>query len=575
MQCWGHIPINISEIYTQLLLVDVEAELRTGRFCNVSWNSIGHLSIELLNSKHIFRLDNNVFLCLGTVKTLKLNMPYVVNFTGETFSGLNSLVELDLSGCIRMQTVDLIEILNKTSNFPHASKLTLVGIGTYTSRGDIEISEFLIRLFGSRHITDINLSSTSISILNPDIRPMCQSLVHLNISNSEITPASTLYDKQSCNSLRSLDISGLLLPNNPKPPACTDYPIIGMTIYFKYFRLWLITSARILYANRLLSPLCNIHIINSSIISTVERPLNELHITGYKISTLDIEFNLANTKLTFLDMSHNQITDIGPKVFRNLAFLENIDLSNNKLSSTKLFAETFSVLFKRNLALTSVNLASNGLVYIPRDTFSSNTNLRYLELYDNTFSQLTFDISKLIFFKIFGLRNNFIENLDETSRNSIDILYKKQQSRINENTTVKVDLHGNPLSCYCKSLAFVEWFIASPAILKTQDIYLCNIDNQKIRMNDDAIKESKEDCDIPKRRRTVILVSCFVSASCTIAVICILTVLVKRRRKRRFYERIEGQIGLLRDDLTDYNFLAFVSIRAMTANLLSRKYFGL
>ena len=58
MQCWGHIPINISEIYTQLLLVDVEAELRTGRFCNVSWNSIEHLSIELLNSKHIFRLDN-------------------------------------------------------------------------------------------------------------------------------------------------------------------------------------------------------------------------------------------------------------------------------------------------------------------------------------------------------------------------------------------------------------------------------------------------------------------------------------------------------------------------------------
>ena len=214
-----------------------------------------------------------------------------------------------------------------------------------------------------------------------------------------------------------------------------------MQIYLWYLEGYIqifFASETAIYANRLLSvaPEYNIAIINSSVTFPFKTHITEIHASGYRISTLDLQLNLPENRLLYPDISYNHISDIGPKVLRNLIFLKKLDLSNNQLSQTKLFTETFSTLFQSNKALTNINLASNGLKYIPRNTISFNTALKYLKLSGNSLSQITFDISKLVHLDIVDLKDNSIENLDETSRNIFDNLCRFQQRHRNHTKVI-------------------------------------------------------------------------------------------------------------------------------------------
>ena len=114
-------------------------------------------------------------------------------------------------------------------------------------------------------------------------------------------------------------------------------------------------------------------------------------------------------------------------------------------------------------------MAGNGIPFLPSDTFLSNTMLERIDLSENCFQQMTFEINHLRHLKLLDMQKNSIESLNAFSRNSLDKLYNHQNKETGEtdNHSLLADLRGNPFSCSCQSLDFLKWFVSSPVFKST------------------------------------------------------------------------------------------------------------
>ena len=205
-----------------------------------------------------------------------------------------------------------------------------------------------------------------------------------------------------------------------------------------------------------------------------------------KIILPSFEFKIKGAEMKFLNLSHNRIENINRDAVSYLPLLARLDLSNNDLSKSKTFEPTFSHLFKSNAQLREIDLLANFLEFLPYETLAHNTHLEVLNLSLNAFDQIHFHFWNLPNFTTIDLSLNKIISLDSRSRQSLDHWYRFHRS-------VNLVLYGNPLSCSCSSLDFVQWFDASP-IFSTPSArqYYCHIDDQRRPM---TAKAAQEDCD--------------------------------------------------------------------------------
>ena len=244
-------------------------------------------------------------------------------------------------------------------------------------------------------------------------------------------------------------------------------------------------------------------------------------------------------------------------MFKNEELLRKINLAQNMLSVSILFNKTFSALFKRNLLLEDINIENNGLVYLPKDVFVSNNNLERVYLSGNRFKQITFDVSHLKFLNVVDMRKNNIGFLDAPSRNTLDELYSLQKK--NTNRTVHVDLQGNPLSCDCQSLEFLQWFVSARHFTSTRHVYFCTTNGKTYQMNEIAVKVAEENCERPKRRRRIIIVTSVVSSAGLVVIAVGLVIILKQRKRKMLQKHFEDRVKLLRGGDFEFKFLAFLS----------------
>ena len=256
-------------------------------------------------------------------------------------------------------------------------------------------------------------------------------------------------------------------------------------------------------------------------------------------------------------LANNNMASIGINVFQNLTLLNEIDLSNNKLSRSNSFSMTFQQIFRKKSLLEKINLSNNDLTYLPFATFKSNTLLSLLNLSGNAFEQISFDVTSLLYLTRLYMRNNSIIAFGSGSRNALDTLYKLQNTT-KINRTVEVDLRGNPFSCDCDSLDFVEWFVNSP-LFNDKHQYTCQANGQSFSMTENAIKAAEEDCERPIRRRRTIILASVVPSVTLLCIILVVVVIVRQRRKRLLRQRFDDRIRLLQDDCGEFRFLVFLS----------------
>ena len=291
--------------------------------------------------------------------------------------------------------------------------------------------------------------------------------------------------------------------------------------------------------------------------SVTKNNITNFEMCGYSFINFDLEFQFTENHLRRIALADDSMENIGINTFQNLTLLREIDLSDNKLSRSKTFVITFQQLFRKNSLLEKLYLSSNDMTHLPFETFKSNMLLSILDLSGNKFHQISFDVSALLQLKKLDLRSNSIIALSADSRNSLDTLYRKQQTD-KVNKTIEVDIRGNHLSCECASLEFVEWFVNSP-LFTNKDHYTCQANSHSYSMNEMAIKAAEEDCERPIRRRRTIILASVVPSITICCVIGAIVGIVKQRRRLIRSKRFNDRIRLLQDECADFRFIVFLS----------------
>ena len=564
MTCKDTIPTEFPSNVTDVEIVDLRPEkLVKNVFCHTSWTNVSKLTISCieLTCSVKFELLDPVFYCLENLTHLTLQYDVLTNLSGDTFSGLQNLISLDLSRCLRLCTPALETALTNISSLPKLSRLILVNTGNIFC--SLEITQAFVDLLGERNISMINLSNSSIKFVNSDMTPLCDTLKTLNISHSSLVKSSVFHSLKECKSLRTLDVTGMKFPKTPPLP-----PILKL-INFHFvannsvgpFRGLLgpfFKHATTVYANNMVSKDHAIYLQNCSLYVTSPNDLKTLEICGHNFETFDLLMNFTYNNLNYLKLCNNNMGNIGENVFKFLKFLKGISLANNRLSRSTSFNKTFTNLFHANGLLLEIDLSNNQFHDIPPHTFARTTLLERLYLAGNKFKQITFDVDQLINLKLLDMRNNHIERLNAASRNSLDLLYEKLKTK-NETGNFQVDLRENPFTCVCKSKSFMRWFVNSPIFSTTRSTYHCQAGETTLPMNTEAIKEAEEDCERPiRRRRMIILLSVLPASGLMILTITVIK-LIKHRKKNKKQRDFEDKVRLIQAEDFKHKYLVFLS----------------
>ena len=562
IECTDCIPSNVTPAVREIVLSEFnESRFLPRMFCGVSWPKVVNLTIVNSAESFVdyFNFVNFTFDCLSTIKMLKLSFSLLSSLGVNAFDGLTNVKILDLTGCIRLEISGLTPGLLLEANVPKLQTIILSNLGS--AYGGITISQEIIDILVNRNISSIDISSSTVRAANAplNIDRLCESLEKLNLANSrllysdaKVAPLST------CNSLRVVNLSGVQFPGTPIPTGNITIPPGSYTFDPDWFPV--ISNVSVIYLNNIISPDHFIHLNNLTLYLPQKNSIMEIHLSGYSMPVFEVKFKVDSNHVKYFDLSSNKIERLSPESFDNLEHLQIIDLSNNRLAISKQFEGTFSNLVRNNSKLEVARLAHNGLTYLPSKVFELNTALTRLDMSENKFTQITFEISHLYNLVLLDLRGNSVVYLNVWSMQQIDMLYKNKQEKRNEtgNKTFILDLRNNPFSCQCHSLDFIKWFVDSP-VFDSRDLYHCEIDNQHVPMNTNAIKAAKYDCDKHKRKvRKLLLITLLPCASLGILVF-ISTVFFKWYKRKKVYRRLREQIDLIREDQLGYRFPVFLS----------------
>ena len=231
--------------------------------------------------------------------------------------------------------------------------------------------------------------------------------------------------------------------------------------------------------------------------------------------------------------------------------------------------DTFNNLFRRNEYLTSIDLSSNGLTYLPDETFHNNQNLTDIRLSHNSFTQLPLNASTLKKLKLLDLQYNEIRYLDDNSRQKVELIYHTANLRLGQDNVIpRVLLEGNPFTCKCEALSFLQWFVASPIFNST---YTCDLDDRTIPMTELAVHEASDDCERPMRRRRTIALSTVLPAV-AIAMIVAMVIFLKRRYKRRLEQRqLDDTLQLIREEDTGFPYTVFLAYSSIDRDFVIKQ----
>lgn len=553
----NYIPKDIPKGITDVRIIDFKEIhnsfiIDTSSFLSSNWENV-----KVLQFKHsVGEFDSSVdflprcFQRLEQLQELHINIMTSISIYNETFTGLDGVKLLNMSGCVRLDLQDLTPSLRGKENLPALETLILSRLTKY--REPITVDNKFTETLKDKNITHLDFSDTKISYINiTSIVESIQNLQVLNLSFSFIAHASIDYDIDfaSMPAELTIDLSHLQIAIYGRMVYYNETAKISNMITNKlHFNLKMINATAIV------PDLFSIWIKNCTV--DVDEPFpwttEEFIIRKNGIKSLDVKVLCGNNTLPSLhniDLAQNGLEFIHPSVFSCSPNLESLDLSMNNLyrMSNKDFLLFEQLLFSLRY-LKVVSLSFNNLQLIPEKFFQANGELEEIDLSNNQLKRISFTIPNESRLEVLNLQNNHIKTLDEISYNRLDSV--KQE---NKNLTVR--LKSNPISCsVCSSKPFITWLTRTNTF--EPDLYCIteNGDRLKIR-HDNGIKHVQGLC-----QRQKIMVSASVSSiGATLIVVVTVTVIYKRRKHAIAEANRVRCLRNLAEGQGRYEFVAFLS----------------
>ena len=555
--CTDTIPDAVPDDIVEVVLEEVTLlTLPPRRFCDVTWPNVKTLFLSFGKYIHPYTLQEDAFDCLDQIQTLVMrNLWSWMIPTAGTFHGFTNVTTLDVSQNDLTTTI-ITRLFSDMLNFPQLRHLKLS-----RNRISLDVDQVFIDFLSSRPLELLDLSKQS--DLNFDFNnssELCQTLQTIILHDSRMIthPPGNL-----CDSLQYVDLSG----NHDvtqQLKQCDDayvYLAIYMFLVAKTMRL-----DRVMKVDKGYEP-SNCHVLISNGVRVRELYFSHNYIPDFQI-LFGGEWNFDN--LEYINLSNNHIKTINPDAFRYLPSLLTIDLSFNNLNEIPDLKDTFKSLFRWNENLTSIDLSSNGLSYLPDESFLFNANLAEIRLSENLFTQLSLDVSNLHKLELLDLRYNDIQYLDERSIQKVEFLNNKHQHGLQlgqNNTQLQVLLEGNPFTCKCEALPFLQWFMTSPIFNSS---YTCEVDGRTIPMTQQAVHEASEDCERTMRRRRTIALSTVLPAAAIATIVAMVIILYRRRKRRLEQQRFDDTLRLIREELIGYEHTVFLSCSSVDREFVNQ-----
>ncbi|XP_060082701.1 toll-like receptor 4 [Ylistrum balloti] len=282
--------------------------------------------------------------------------------------------------------------------------------------------------------------------------------------------------------------------------------------------------------------------------------LEVLDLTSTQLATTCKQTLAGLSKLKHLNVSCLDCSSLSGSIFHGYSSLEELVFRYSKLD-VGLSDEVSKELLRGLTVLKNVDFAGNKLEKLQDNLFiSQRRTLNGLNLAENLFTGIPYNLSDLTHLKTLDLTLNRISSLDEKDRLMLGVHYVKVPG-------FRVLLAGNPFECNCRTVRFIEWVFTTKMDLDDPINYAC-IDRTGVNVKMTAFYQSldtfKESCI----DRTWLIFSICATFICILVVVtvavgyryrvsiryCCLVI----RRRYRGYHNIQG-------DTTQYKYDAFIA----------------
>ena len=550
VMCNDTIPDEIPDDIVEVVLEKLtELTLTPRRFCDVTWPNVRTLFLSFGANIHPYTLQEHTFDCLDQIQTLAMrNLVYLMLPTAGIFHGLTNVTTLDVSQ-IYLYTTTITRLFSDRSNFPQLRHLNLP-----LNRIPLNVDQEFIDSLSSRPLELLDLSKErEITFDFENSSELCQTLQTIILHDSNIIKKHLPWNQ--CDSLQYVDLSGNQDVTQPLKQCVDTFTLLAIDMFL---------VAKTMRLDRVMNDDRGYETSNCRVGIPYGIRIRELYFSHNYIPDFQIFFDgVLFGNLEYINLSNNHIKTIIPNALIYLQTLLTIDLSFNNLNEMPDLKDTFKSLFRRNENLTFIDLSSNGLSYLPDKSFLSNANLVEIRLSQNSFNQLSLDVSNMHKLKLLDLRYNDIQYLDERSMQKVEFLNNKHQNGLQlgqNNTQLQVLLEGNPFTCKCEALPFLQWFVTSPI---SNSSYTCDVDGRAIPMTQQAVHEASEDCERPMRRRRTIALSTVLPAAAIATIVATVTILYRRHKRRLKQQQFDDTLQLIRDEDTGFLFTVFLSYSSL------------
>ncbi|KAL3852474.1 hypothetical protein ACJMK2_016114 [Sinanodonta woodiana] len=417
-------------------------------------------------------LKYNYFENLPFLKRVNLSDCGIRNISPDAFAPLYQIEELDLSYNYNLTFNKAAEGLKGLRNATSLKKLKLNYIHPIFQGHSIMLKKEHVVSLSNLQIQELHLEGNKLDVFEYGVLSALPGTVKaVNLRNNRLVIDSYLAEffdnNQTLQHLEFLDISyqhSAFVDQDPYPFLPKETKLTKRASKNNIWKgLFMQFVPEVAFPPNLKTMTCKQMGWNF--------PIPEIHVSpNNSLEYIDLSFNGMHSwigpitglnRLHNLSLAHNYCDNLTHFFFSNFSGLKNLNIQGNLLGSI-LGKDFDGIIFSSLKSLRYLNISSNKICKLPPRIFQHMVSLEELIISYNMLSKWEIDVWKMTNLTKIDMSFNKIDSLPDRFTDHIDGIVKNQN--------VTIDLKGNPISCSCENIRFLNWMMATKVMLTYDNV---------------------------------------------------------------------------------------------------------